>query len=33
MGKTIKANVNAFLDKNMKGDEAIEWALQYGKKS
>lgn len=30
MGKTIKANVNEFLNETLKGNEAIEWALQYG---
>jgi len=30
MGKTIKTNVNQFLKKDMQGDEAIEWALEYG---
>jgi len=30
MGKTIKANVNEFLNENLTGAEAIEWALEYG---
>lgn len=30
MGKTIKANVNEFLNGNLSGSEAIEWALKYG---
>jgi hypothetical protein len=30
MGKTIKANVNEFLNVNLTGAEAIEWALEYG---
>lgn len=30
MGKTIKANVNDFLNQNLSGAEAIEWALEYG---
>ena len=30
MGKTIKANVNEFLNENYTGAEAIGWALKYG---
>lgn len=30
MGKTIKANVNEFLNKNLTGAETIEWAMEYG---
>jgi hypothetical protein len=30
MGKTIKANVNEYLKKNLSGSEAIIWAMQYG---
>ena len=30
MGKSIKSNVNEFLDDNLSGSETIEWALKYG---
>lgn len=30
MGKTIKANVNEYLQKELPGNKAIEWALEYG---
>ena len=30
MGKTIKSNVNSFLNDSLTGSETIEWALKYG---
>ncbi len=30
MGKTIKANVNEYLNENLNGDLCIDWAVQYG---
>lgn len=30
LGKTIKKNVNDYLNKSLSGHEAIEWAMQYG---
>ena len=30
MGKTIKSNVNEYLQTNLSGSDAIEWALEYG---
>jgi hypothetical protein len=30
MGRTIKNNVNEYLNNNLTGSAAIEWALQYG---
>ncbi|MBU2446275.1 MAG: ATP-binding protein [Bacteroidetes bacterium] len=30
LGKTIKVNVNKYLNKNLKGSQAIDWAVQEG---
>lgn len=30
LGKTIKVNVNKYLNRNLKGSEAIDWAVQEG---
>lgn len=30
MGKTIKANVNEFLKRDMTGNQSIQWAIEYG---
>lgn len=30
MGKTIKSNVNKYLNQELSGSEAIEWAMKYG---